>query len=158
MKQSVLDKPLLDKTVAYVLDWQPDQANQARLKAISFPHAGNWLLALPITSCGLRLNDETIRVVAGLHLGVPLCEPHGCPSGAPVAEDGHHGLSCPLGPGRLPRHVALNDLVLRSLVGAGYPSTLEPTGLVRTDRNRPDGLTLGVAEKSSCGMPLSRTL
>src|SRR6218665_3886620 len=97
LKQSAWDKPLLDKTVADLLDRQPDQMNQARLKVNSAPHTGNRLLALPIASCGLRLDNETIRVAAGLRLGVPLCEPHRCPCGAPVAADGHHGLSCPLG-------------------------------------------------------------
>src|ERR1043165_9527690 len=78
----------------------------------------------------------------GVAAGVPLCEPHGCPFGAPVMADGHHGLSCALGPGRLPRHASLNDLIFRSLVRAGFPSTKEPMGLVRTDGRRPDGLTL----------------
>src|SRR6218665_965050 len=114
----------------------------ARLKAISAPHAGDLLLPLPIASCGLRLDDETVRVAAGLRLGVPLCELQGCPCGAPVAADGHHGLSCPLGPGRLLRHAALNDLVFRSLVRASYPSTKEPTGLLTIDGRRPDGQTL----------------
>src|SRR6218665_1744005 len=123
LKQPAWDKPLLDKIVEDLLDRQPEQTNQARLKAISAPHAGDWLLALPIASCGLRLDDETVRVAAGLRLGVPLCEQHGCPCGAPVPADGHHGLFCHLGSGRLPRHAALNDLVFRSLVRAGYPST-----------------------------------
>src|SRR6218665_3051344 len=142
LKQSAWDKPLLDKIVADLLDRQPEQISQARLKAISSPHAGDWLLALNIASCGLRLDDETARVAAGLRLGVPLCEPHGCPCWAPVAADDHHGLSCHLGPGRPPRHAALNDLVFRSLVRAGYPYTKEPTGLLRTDGRRPDGQTL----------------
>ena len=51
-------------------------------------------------------------------------------------------MSCSRGPGRLPRHGTLNDLVFRGLVRAGYPSTKEPAGLVRTDGRRPDGLTL----------------
>src|SRR6218665_27031 len=41
LKQSAWEKPLLDKTVADLLDRQPDQINQARLKAISDPHAGD---------------------------------------------------------------------------------------------------------------------
>ena len=94
LKQLTLDIPLLDKTVADLLDQQPDQINQARLKAISAPHAG---AGPPIASYGLRLYDETVSVAAGLRLEVPLHEPHGCPCGAPVAADGHHGLSCPLG-------------------------------------------------------------
>ena len=141
-RQSAWDKPLIDKVVSSLHARLPDPTNQARLKAIAAPHAGDWLLALPVTNCGLRLDDESVRVAAGLRLGVQLCEPHGCPCGAPVMADGHHGLSCALGPGRLPRHASLNDLIFRSLVRAGFPSTKEPVGLVRTDGRRPDGLTL----------------
>jgi len=141
-RQSAWDRPLIDGVVSGLCARLSDPKNQARLRAVSAPHAGDWLLALPVTSCGLRLDDESVRVAAGLRLGVPLCEPHGCPCGAPVLTDGHHGLSCALGPGRLPRHASLNDLVFRGLVRAGYPSTKEPAGLVRTDGRRPDGLTL----------------
>ena len=141
-RQSAWDGPLIDVVVSDLYARLPDPKNQARLRAVSAPHAGDWLLALPVTSCGLRLDDESVRVVAGLRLGVPLCEPHGCPCGAPVSADGHHGLSCALGPGRLPRHASLNDLIFRGLIRAGFPSTKEPVGLVRTDGRRPDGLTL----------------
>jgi hypothetical protein len=40
------------------------------------------------------------------------------------------------------RHHHINDLIWRSLSRAGIPSTKEPTGLVRSDGKRPDGLTL----------------
>src|SRR5678815_4798139 len=96
----------------------------------------------PLTSCGLRLDDEAVRVAVGLRLGVPLCEPHSCVCGSLVSAEGSHGLSCGLGPGRSSRHASLNDLIFRSLVRAGFPSTKEPVGLVRTDGRRPDGLTL----------------
>ena len=42
----------------------------------SSPHSGDWLYALPITSCGLRLDDEAVRVAVGLRLGSSLCVPH----------------------------------------------------------------------------------
>src|SRR6218665_2702556 len=117
LKQPAWDKPMLDKIVADLLDRQPDPISQARLKAILAPRARDWPLALPIASCGLRLDDETVKVDAGLLLGVPLCKPHGCPCGAPVAADGHHGLSCLVGPSRLHRHAALNDLVFGAWSG-----------------------------------------
>ena len=35
-----------------------------------------------------------------------------------------------------------NDLICRAFVSAGVPAMKEPTGLLRTDNKRPDGLTL----------------
>ena len=114
---------------------------QARLLAVSAPHSGDWLHALPISSCGMRLDDEAVRVAVGLRLGVKLCEPHQCPCGAIVEPEGTHGLSCRRSAGRITRHHALNDLVWRALGRANVPAVKEPAGLVRTDGKRPDGLT-----------------
>jgi hypothetical protein len=49
------------------------------------------------------------------------------------------------------RHAALNDIVQRSLASADIPSTLEPSGLSRSDGKRPDGLTFVPWER---GRPL----
>ena len=70
-KHSAWDRPLIDKVVSGLHTRLFDPTNQARLKVISAPHAGDWLLALPITNCGLRLDDESIRVAVGLRLGFP---------------------------------------------------------------------------------------
>jgi len=35
--------------------------DKARLLAVSSPHAGDWLHALPVTAVGLRLSDEAVR-------------------------------------------------------------------------------------------------
>ena len=75
----------------------------ARLKAVGAPHASDWLFALPIAACGLRL-DEAVRVAVGLRLGVNICEPHECRCGSMVKANGAHGLCCSLGPGRVARH------------------------------------------------------
>ena len=141
-KQSFWDKPLLDRVVNDVHASATDAYNQARLKAVSAPHSGDWLYALPITACGLRLDDEAIRIATGLRLGTCLCEPHNCMCGAMVTADGSHGLSCSLGPSRIARHSVLNDLICRCLIRAGFPAIKEPPGLSRTDGKRPDGLTL----------------
>ena len=56
--------------------------------AVSAPLSGDWLHALPISSCGLRLDDEAFRVALELHLGVRLCEPisiHTAPWSVPKA-------------------------------------------------------------------------
>ena len=55
---------------------------------------------------------------------------------------GVNSLVCKKAPGRTARHHALNDLIARGFASAGFPVTKEPTGLFRTDRKRPDGLTL----------------
>jgi len=115
---------------------------KSKSSTTSQTHSGDWLFTLPITSCGLRLDDEVVRVAVGLRLGAPLCEPHSCVCGSLVTAEGSHGLSCGLGPGRTSRHASLNDLIFRSLARAGYSSTKEPVGLLRTDGKRPDGLTL----------------
>lgn len=140
--QSLWDGPLVRKEAMSLRSSCGDAYHQARLGAAASAHSGDWLLALPITSCGLRLDDETIRIAVCLRLGATVCEPHNCPCGAMVTADGSHGLSCRLGPGRLARHATLNDLISRGLSRAGIPNIKEPPGMSRTDGKRPDGLTL----------------
>ena len=96
----------------------------------------------PISSCGLLLEDEAVRVAVGLRLGAKICEPHACPCGANVDALGLHSLSCRRSSGRVSRHHNLNDIVWRALTRAGIPASKEPAGLSRTDGKRPDGLTL----------------
>jgi len=106
------------------------------------PHSGDWLLALPIANCGLKLQDEAVRVAVGTRLGLPLCAPHTCRCGADVDAYGCHAMVCKRAPGRIMRHQALNDIIFRAVNAAGIPATKEPSGLSRQDGKRPDGLTL----------------
>ena len=53
----------------YLLD-----TDKARLIAIRAQHSSEWLFALHISACGLRLGDEAIRVAVVLRLGVNICE------------------------------------------------------------------------------------
>ena len=57
----------------------------------------DWLHALPIASCGLRLENEDIRVAVGLCLSAALCQTHRCPCGAPAVP-----LRCPCGAPAVP--------------------------------------------------------
>ena len=43
-----------------------DPSDRARLLAVTSEHAGDRLNALTITSCGLRLDDEAVRIGVGL--------------------------------------------------------------------------------------------
>jgi hypothetical protein len=130
-------------TSAYneLLTSQPNDYHKARLLAASAHHSGDWLHALPISACGLRLDDNAIRIAVGLRLGAIICEPHHCVCGSLVCAKGYHGLSCKRSAGRMPRHNYINDIIYHTLVNAGLPSTKEPAGLLRTDGKRPDGLT-----------------
>ena len=105
--------------------------------------SGAWLRALPVSSLGLRMDDDTVRIAVGLRLGTSVCGPHQCQHcSAMVDEFGRHALSCRRSEGRHQRHAALNDIMKRALASAHVPSRLEPTGLVRSDGKRPDGVTL----------------
>src|SRR6218665_2515953 len=57
-RQSSWDKPMLDRDADNVASSVTDDYNRARLKAVGAPHASDWLFALPIAACGLRLDDE----------------------------------------------------------------------------------------------------
>ena len=140
--QKSWNKPFVDSSFALLLDSQPDEYNQARLLAAAAAHSGDWLNALPISACGLRLSDEAVRIAVGYRLGARLCDPHDCPCGVFVDCRGSHGLSCRRCPGKTARHNYVNDLIFHALIRAGIPSSKEPAGLSRTDGKRPDGLTL----------------
>ena len=122
-KQRSWDMPSVDATFNSLFAAQPDDSHRARLTAVKAPHSGDWLNALPITSCGLRLEDDAIRVAVGLRLGASLCEPHQCTCGNMVNTRGNHGLSCKRSAGRTLRHNYINDLVYHALLQAGLPST-----------------------------------
>ena len=106
------------------------------------PHSGDWLQAMSISSCGLRLDDEAVRIGVGLRLGLSFCVPHKCHRGALVDAQGLRGFVCEKAPGRPTSHHALSDLVARAMVSASIPCTKEPLGLSRSDGKRSDGLFL----------------
>jgi len=127
-----------------------DDHNSARLLACSDSLSGAWLNACPITACGLRLDDNAVRVAVGIRLGVNLCTPHVCRCGQLVNARGTHGLACRMNAARQTRHALLNELVHRALVKAGVPSVKEPSGLLRDDGKRPDGCSLVPWRNGKC--------
>jgi len=140
-RQHVWDESAILKVID-VLNQVSDPVHKARILACQAAHAGDWLLACPITACGLRLDDEAIRIAVGLRLGGNLCTPHTCPCGQLVDASGVHGLACRRSAGRQTRHALFNDVVHRALVKAGIPASKEPGGLLPNDNKRPDGCTL----------------
>ena len=120
-----------------------EDLDRARLNAAFDSTSGKWLYAIPSPSIGTMLDNNTLRIAAGLRLGLTVCAPHACTRCAtPVTPLGHHGLSCSRSVGRHPRHRALNEVISRAFRSAGIASQLEPTGLSRSSALRPDGMTL----------------
>jgi len=142
-KQPFWDRPGVLEDKALVEASVHTAHHQASFLAASSQHSGGWLLVLLIDSCGLKLDDEAVRVAVGLRLGLVLCVPHNCHCGSPVDAHALHSFICKRAAGRSARHHALNDLVARSFASAGVPVTKEPIGLLRTDGKRPDELSSG---------------
>ena len=137
------DQPRVQAALDGLPDAAMDPKDRARLLAASTKESGAWLNAPPISSLGLRMDDEVVCIAVGLRLGDPLCHPHSCcHCGAAVDKRATHGLSCYKSEGRHSRHAAINNIIKRSLAAAQIPSMLEPSGLCRSDGKRPDGVTL----------------
>jgi len=144
-KQSLLTYSLGHSGITHVRqaveESKLDAFQRAQFLAASAPHSWDWLLALPIASCGLRLDDEAIRVAVAFCLGLDLGAPHTCRCGALVDARGQHGLVCKQVSSMISRHQQLNDLVTRALVSAGVPARKETVGLTLRDGKRPNGTT-----------------
>ena len=129
LKQRNWDRPAIEMGKSVLTSVVDTPSDRARLLAVSAPHAGDWLRALPIASCGLRLEDDAVRVGVGIRLGLNICEPHRWVCGCMVDQLGLHALS--FGIGRLSRHGIINDIVCRAFTSAGIPAIKEPTGLIK---------------------------
>ena len=140
-RQRAWDDPCYQRS-SLLLSSAMDDTKRARLRASLTASSGAWLQALPISSVGLRMDDDVVRVAVGLRLGANLCEPHTCTCGVPVNARGTHGLACKQSAGRHPRHGLLNDVVWRAMLRDQVPSCKELTGLSRSDGKRPDGASL----------------
>ena len=127
---------------------QMENYDMSWLLASASKYSGDWLRAISVSSCGLRLDDEAIRIAVGFasrHLRTPfLC------CGAMVDVRGPHDLSCKRSFGRLMRHNHLNDIIRRFLSRASISATKEPSGLMRNNGKSPDGLILTPWRDSRC--------
>ena len=141
--QKAWDTPCCEWKAAALLAGAPDKTSRARLLASVQDTSGSWLSAVFISSLGLKLGDDAVRITAGLRLGVNLCELHVCLCRTQDDARGIHGLACKKSAGRHPRHSELNDIVWRALQRAQVPSTKEPVGLSRQTSGRPHPDTMG---------------
>jgi len=149
-KQSTWDRVATAPERQAVTSSLSDATDKARLLSVTSPHSSDWLHALPLSGYGLRLDDHAIHIAVGLRLGANIYEPHQCTCGASVDARGLHGLSCRGGNGRSARHQNLNDLVWRAMAKADISALNEPSGLLRTDGKRPDGVTLLPWKQGEC--------
>ena len=143
VSQKIWDQPGVELVSRKLLNGAQSSEDRAWLLAASRKESGAWLNALPLSSVGLRLDDDSMRIAVGLRLGTPLCGPHQCCNcGQDVDSTGRHGLSCKYSKGRSFRHAALNDIIRRALSSANIPLRLEPPRLSRVDGRRPDGVSI----------------
>jgi len=141
-KLSVWDRPGVAADRALLESNLSTPFQLASFRAAASPHSGEWLFALPITSCGLCLDDEGVGIAVSVRLGMAICVPHNCHCRSLVDAHGLHSFVCRKAPGKITRHHALNDLAARAFTSAGIPTSKEPHGLVRSGGKRQDGLRL----------------
>ena len=91
-KQPFWDRPGILADVAEVKSSLSTPAQLVSFLAASSPHSGDWLQAMPMSSCGLRLDEEAVRIGVGLRLGLTICVPHKCHCGALVDAQGLQAL------------------------------------------------------------------
>jgi len=114
----------------------------APLLSVSSSESGAWCNALPVPSLGTKVDNESLRIALGLHLGVPIVFEHKSVCGSTVDTFGIHGLACRCSGSCVPQHAAVNETVCCALVSGGVPAVLEPVGVSRDDGKRPDGMSL----------------
>ena len=108
--------------------------------------------APPIASCGLRLENEDIRVSVSLRLGAALRQAHQSFCGALVEVNGLQGLSSKLDSDKHSKHASINDIIYRACCRTDITAVKESTGLTRTDGKRPSGSTLVPWSASMCSL------
>ena len=79
VKQSTWDSPVVDSIKCKVWVSVSDDLILTRFTAVSALHSGDSLHVMPISSCGLRLDDEPVKSPqAGLRLGMNRCVQRPC--------------------------------------------------------------------------------
>ena len=65
-------------TIDDLLDNAVNARSHAHILTVTSKESGAWLQALPLSSIGLHMDDNTVRIAIGLRLDSPLCRPHTC--------------------------------------------------------------------------------
>ena len=109
----------------------------ARILAAASKESGAWRQALPLSSIGLHMHQNTVCIATGLGLDSVLWRPHTYQHcGSDVDWSTVHGLSCPGSERWYFCNSSLNNIVHRVLSFARIPSRLEPSGISWSDSKR----------------------
>ena len=124
----------------------------SRLSAVAAAHSGDWRHALPISACGLRLSMRPSELPLDLDsaVGIDICQPEACPCG--VLVDGKGIMRYHASSRQAVSHGTTQSMIFftASYTMAHIPCVMEPSGLVRTNGKRPDGLTLIPWQQGKC--------
>jgi len=93
-KQPFWDRPGIQVDRQTVENSLSSPIQRADFLAATSRHSADWLFALPIASCGLRIDDEAVRIAIGVRLGLQLCIPHRCHCGSQVDAHARHSFIC----------------------------------------------------------------
>ena len=75
-QQKAWDTHRLHAQIDALLEAPTNDSSHAYLLAATMEYSGAWLTAMPSSSLGLRMDDDTIRIAVGFRLGSTLCHPH----------------------------------------------------------------------------------
>jgi len=97
---------------------------------------------MPVTSCGMKLDDKAVRVTIGLWLGLELCVPHQYHCGAQVDAHGCHAFVCKKAAGQINSAPCSKRASSSCCHGSSNSQHEGTAGLCRSDWKRSDGFTL----------------
>ena len=89
-QQRAWDGPLMRLKAEGVLIAAQSQSDQARLIAVSAPHAGDFLAALPCSSPGTRMGDSSLWIAVALRFVLPVSTEYKCICGVVAEAYGSH--------------------------------------------------------------------
>ena len=90
------------------------RALSAYFKVASRPESGDWVNCIPNNNVGTFIDKDTLRIGVTLRVRLSFCIPHQCKCGTTVDAIGSYPLSCHFSARRIPRHSALNGVVVVS--------------------------------------------
>ena len=117
---SVWDRQGIMAEQAVFMSAFADNVNSTRHLAASAPQSDDWQHALPLSTCGLRLDNEVVAVICG---SSPASHTRALVANRSTQEV--RTASCASGRGRSKRHREFNDIICLVLSRTNTPSVLE---------------------------------